>query len=147
MNNDLIITRSRLRETAAGNEKIDLQTWKDLVKDDPDLSLEETVETSLEAGFSFKVSSPGMAVWTAYPLAKIQGVASLFVYRKGTIVAKNADEYIRVKAFEIAGKLKAGVLADKEWLVPLHREVPETNEVRQNFSEKVTGSKSWWRFW
>ncbi len=147
MSSDLIITRMKIEEAEADDGQISLETWKDLVANDPELSLEETVETKLGTGFSFKVSSPGMAVWTTYPLAKMQGIASLFVFRKGTIVAKNADGFIRDKAFEVAGKLQAGILADAVWLLPLQKNGSGYSAAQQDIQKETSERKPWWRFW
>jgi hypothetical protein len=146
MQNDLIITRIHPEATEPDeSDLITLDNWKTLVESDPELNLEESVGANLGTGFSFKVSGTGLAVWTAYPLAKMQGVAALFIYRKGTVVAKNADMYIREKALEIAAKLNAGLLAEHGWLLPLPAKV--TLKAKAEPAEEVIGKRPWWRFW
>ena len=146
MQNDLIITRNHPQTTEPDeSDLITLENWTALVESDPELSFEASVGANLGTGFSFKVSGTGLAVWAAYPLAKTQGISALFVHRKGTVVAKNADMYIREKALKIAAKLNAGLYAEYGWLLPLPAKV--SLKAKTEPDEKEIGKRPWWHFW
>ncbi|BDU21695.1 hypothetical protein [Dyella sp. GSA-30] len=91
---------------------ISLEDWKAYLSSDPDMRLDGYAEATSGNGDVLRVEHEGLAVWIAYSGHGVNGNMAWLYPGSAGIIAKNPDEEIRQKMFEIAQALGARVLGD-----------------------------------
>ena len=92
---------------------ISLEDWKSYISSDPDMRLDGYAEATAGNGDVLRVEDEGLAVWTAYSDHGVNGNMAWLYLGSGGIIAKNPDEEILKKMFEIAQALDARVVGDE----------------------------------
>lgn len=104
--------------------------WVAYVKQDSDISLEDELLQNY--------------LWHAHPLGGIDDETPWFSYAHGKISTRKPDEFLTLKMFEIADKLKAQLSDDENILTNDYRN--ELEKDTQRILNK-TVDKPWWKFW
>lgn len=116
---------------------ISLQEWIELVKNDPEMRLDNEATATTTGGDTITVDSEGLSVWTAYSRDGVRGNHAWFAYHGGNICVKNPDAEIIRKMQSIAVLLDAKVMGDEGELY-----IWDDNPVAM-----ASRRKSWWTFW
>jgi hypothetical protein len=126
---------------------ISLEDWKAYISSDPDMRLDGYAEAITGNGDVLRVENEGLAVWTAYSGHGVNGNKAWLYPGSGGIIAKNPDEEILRKLFEIAQALGARVVGDdgEEYgadgeIVAQEDGTPADNALKINPQKR-----SWWK--
>jgi hypothetical protein len=92
--------------------KISLDEWRAVVESDREMRLDGYAEAKVGSGAVLRVTSEGLAVWTAYSGHGANGNMAWFDFRGGDVVVKNPDAEILGKMWELAQKLGARLQGD-----------------------------------
>lgn len=113
------------------NREIPLIEWKEYIKYDREMRLDNYAETETSGDSIIRVESEGLAVWTSYSGHERDGNMAWFDYRAGNITVKNPDDEILTKMVAISEALNAKVQGDDGEVYPI-KEVPATEMNIQN---------------
>ena len=125
---------------------ISLEEWKQYVKSDPEMRLDNYAETETSNGV-LRVKSEGLAVWLGYSGHGVGGNMAWFYYSDGNITVKNPDEEILRKMISIAKSLNAKVQGDE---CEVYNEKGQHNWQPLKAEEeslRKTMPKKWWQIW
>jgi hypothetical protein len=125
-------------------EKITLAEWKQYVKTDSEMRLDNYAEAKIPNGI-LRVESEGLSVWLGYSGHEKDGNMAWFDYFEGNIKVKNPDEEVLRKIFTIAETLKAKVQGDDGEIYDAEGN-SNWKELRQQ-NVLSTNVKKWWQFW
>lgn len=127
---------------------ISLEDWKAYVSSDPDMRLDGYAEATTRNGEVLRVEDEGLAVWTAYSGHGINGNMAWLYPGSGGIIAKNPDEEILQKMFEIAQALGAHVVGDEGEEYGVDGEVVALEDAIQTDTapEIKLQKRPWWKF-
>jgi hypothetical protein len=149
MGYDLHITRQENYYDDNDAYKIQLDEWKELVANDPDMQLDGFADAPLKNSGTLRLESEGLAVWTKYSGDGMSGNHAWFLYDEGNIVVKNPDEEIIGKMLEIAERLNAKVQGDDDEVYKraednriVYRRAEETY-----LDEPRRRNRPWWKLW
>jgi hypothetical protein len=112
MGYDLHITRA-VDWLDSETQPITLEEWLAYVKADPDMRLDGFAEAHFQDGNVLRVESPGLAVWTRWSQAGVDGGQAWFNHDNGTVIVKNPDEEIIEKMIAVARIFHARVVGDE----------------------------------
>ena len=114
---------------------ITLEEWINYINSDP--SLEQ------------KDDEPGYCEWNGHPEGYIEGSRPWLRYSEGCISTRHPDEYLTLKMYEIAEKLKTELSNDEAVLDDVYRQELEdfVKKSTSNRTEPGGKKKNWWRFW
>lgn len=140
---ELHITRRRNWFDDDNDNSISLHEWKNFIKENKDLCLNNTFEAKLQNGQSFQFESEELAVWTGYSRSNPHGNQAWFNYWSGNISVKNPDDEIIYKMVTIAGKLNAKVQGTNG---EVYSEKNFSRAQRKYYEANIP-YKRWWRLW
>jgi hypothetical protein len=110
MSYDLHITRSELWFESEENA-ITFEEWRQVIEDDPELTLTGFAETKLPDGSVLRMEDKGLAVWEKRGLLKKSH--AWFYHANGQIQVSGPDKTVIEKMKSIAEKLRARVVGDE----------------------------------
>ena len=113
MGYDIHITRKEFWADEDDPNSISLDEWKDFLKTQPDMRLDNFAEATLEDGSVLRQENEGIAVWTSYSGNGMDGNFAWFNYSDGEIRVKNPDDEILTKLCSIAKQLNAFAQGDE----------------------------------
>ena len=143
MGYDVHITRREQWFDRTGPE-VTLDEWLAVVRDDPEMRLDRFAEAQLSGGEVLRVDDPSMAVWTAYSKHGRDGNMAWMWHSRGNVMAKNPDQEILRKMWQLSQKLSARLQGDEEELYgPDGQVLPETLAARAEPKKR----RPWWRIW
>ena len=111
MGYDVHITRAA-DWTEAELKPITLDEWRAFVAADPEMRLDGFAEAAIPSG-TLRMTSPGLAVWTAYSGHGVGGNMAWFDHSQGCIDVKDPDDEILGKMRCVAAALGASVIGDE----------------------------------
>ncbi|MFN8309343.1 MAG: hypothetical protein U0T73_05220 [Chitinophagales bacterium] len=129
------ITRKQSWFDETGSE-ITMKEWKDFVKSDPELRLDNFIEWSNEDGKILKREIDGLTVWTAYSKNRDGGNQAWIDWNEGNVTVKNPDNEFLLKMCAMAKHLNARVQGDDG-------EFYTEKMLRQQMANR----KKWWHLW
>ena len=110
----------------AAQNPITLEEWSDFVANSPDFRMDNFAEADFEGGDRLRLEQEGIAVWTGHP----ESDEAWFSHYAGEITAKNPDEAMRRRMFEVATVLGARLQGDDgEFYGPDGEPLPEQRDV------------------
>jgi len=112
MGYDVHITRRAEWFEEEGPE-ITLDEWLAVIRDDPEMRLDGYAEASLPSGKVLRVDDASMAVWTAYSKHGVGGNMAWMWHSHGNVMAKNPDDEMLCKMWQLAERLSARVQGDE----------------------------------
>ncbi|MEX1827166.1 hypothetical protein [Luteibacter sp. CQ10] len=123
---------------------ISMEEWKAYIASDPELRLDGYAETTVGNGAVLRVKNEGMAVWTAYSK---DNTAWIWLDSSG-IVAKNPDNEILRKMFQIAQMLGARVVGDDDEEYDADGEMVATDDFSQHDipPDSQAPKRPWWKW-
>lgn len=123
---------------------ISMEEWKAYIASDPELRLDGYAETTVGNGAVLRVKNEGMAVWTAYSK---ENTAWIWLDSSG-IVAKNPDNEILRKMFQIAQVLDARVVGDDDEEYDADGEMVATDDFSQHDipPDSQAPKRPWWKW-
>jgi len=126
---------------------ISLEEWKAYIASDSDMRLDGYAEATLGNGDTLRVEDEGLAVWTAYSGHGVNGNMAWFYPGSGGIIAKNPDEEILQKMFEIAEALGARVVGDDDEEYGADGKVIASEDIAQRSDELEIEAprRPWWK--
>lgn len=123
---------------------ISMEEWKAYIASDSELRLDGYAETTVGNGAALRVKNEGMAVWTAYSK---ENTAWIWLDSSG-IVAKNPDNEILRKMFQIAQVLGARVVGDDDEEYDADGEMVATEDFSQHDipPDSPVSKRPWWKW-
>ncbi|MBB2749755.1 UNVERIFIED_ORG: hypothetical protein GGI57_000421 [Rhizobium aethiopicum] len=119
-----------------------VREWLDYVDSDPELRHDGFAEAPLDDGMALRIEQEGLSVWTAYSGGTKGNDVCWFSWSHNNINAKNPDQEIRQKMWEIAERLGGKVQGDEGELYG-----PDGNHIPEASSTSTPLKRPWWRFW
>ncbi len=115
------------------NHPISKDEWEEYVKHDSDISIADELSKNY--------------LWHAHPLGGIEGQTPWLNYANGKISTRKPDEFVTLKMFEIAKKLKAQLSDDENILTSDYKSELEKDTQRILTKVNKPVGKPWWKFW